>query len=136
MFENIVPGKAAETMAVFGRGKMLPPLDMPKDEVREHSRSLIFVEFLVCLCHMAKSVLPTNLKKPPKSNQKLEDLVTRLLQSLALAYEFPMEFPPEPDYDLNQFFSDDSGFDSDPEIERPPESESEASVEEAAATDM
>lgn len=66
MFESIVPDKAAETLAVFGRGKMLPSLDMTKEEAREHSRSLIFVEFLVCLCHMAKSVLPTNQKKPPK----------------------------------------------------------------------
>lgn len=42
-----------------------------------------------------------------------------------------MEFPPEPDYDLNQFFSDDSAFDSDPELERHSESESEDGLEEA-----
>jgi len=36
MFESIVPDKAAETMAVFGRGKMLPSLEMTKEEAREH----------------------------------------------------------------------------------------------------
>jgi len=46
-----------------------------------------------------------------------------------------MEFPPEPDYDLNQFFSDDSAFDSDPETERPLESESEDGLEEAEAVE-
>ena len=46
-----------------------------------------------------------------------------------------MEFPPEPDYDLNQFFSDDSAFDSDPEIERPTESDSEDGLEEAESVE-
>ena len=100
MFEAVFPGKVEEIIHLFGRGKMLPSLDMKKDEAITNQRSLSFIEFLVCICHIAKRVLPTTLKKHHKSH-KLEELVSRLLQNLALALEFAMEYPPEPDYDLN-----------------------------------